>query len=113
LYFAANYKKPYQSWSAISRPCYLTALVMWPKGDGWGGGGHFLSRHRIALNHRDGAMEVAKGYSLPKGLRVEQFGERPGWGEDDAIWSKRLERDGWILVSWPTKTKNDFGSRVW
>jgi hypothetical protein len=27
LYFAANYKKSYQSWSAISRPSYLTALV--------------------------------------------------------------------------------------
>jgi hypothetical protein len=37
LYFAANWKKPYLSWSAVSRPPYLTALALWPKGDGWGG----------------------------------------------------------------------------
>jgi hypothetical protein len=112
LYFAAKYKEPLRSWSAVSRPPYLTALAMWPKGDGWGGGGHFLSEHRIELNHRDAEMELAKGFSLPKWLRVCQFGERPGWGEDDPIWSKRLERDGWTLVSWPAKTKDDFGSRV-
>jgi len=34
LYFAANWRKPYESWSAISRPPYLSALAMWPKGDG-------------------------------------------------------------------------------
>ncbi|MBV8516144.1 MAG: hypothetical protein JO197_01960 [Acidobacteria bacterium] len=32
LYFAANYQEPYFSWSAISRPPYLTALALWPKG---------------------------------------------------------------------------------
>jgi len=112
LYFAANHKKPYQSWSAISRPPYLTALVMWPTGDTYQGGGHFLSQHRIALNHVEYEVELAKGLSLPKGLRIEQFDYRPGWQEDDPIWSKRLERDGWTLVSWPTKTKDNFGSRV-
>jgi len=55
---------------------------MWPKGDGWGGGGHFLSRTRLALNHRDGEMKLADGFSVPNWLKVEQFGERPGWGED-------------------------------
>src|SRR5689334_24278886 len=50
LYFAAKYKEPLRSWSAISRPPYLKALALWPKGDGWGGGGHFESRTRIALN---------------------------------------------------------------
>jgi hypothetical protein len=29
-------RKPFQSWSAISRTPYLTALALWPKGDGWG-----------------------------------------------------------------------------
>lgn len=49
LYFAANYRKPYFSWTAISRPPFLTALALWPKGDCWGGGGHFSSRKQIAL----------------------------------------------------------------
>jgi hypothetical protein len=112
IYFAAKYREPLGSWTAISRPPFLTALALWPKGDGWGGGGHFLSQHRIALNHRDGEMNIAKGFSIPKWLRVEQFGERPGWGEDDPIWSERLKRDGWTLTSWPTKTKDEFGAKV-
>lgn len=112
LYFAANHKPPYGSWSAISRPPFLTALVMWPKGDTYGGGGHFVSQHRIALNHRDYEMSPAPGFQVPKSLRVEHLGERPGCGEDDPTWYKRLQRDGWKLVSWPSRTKDEFGSRV-
>jgi hypothetical protein len=112
LYFAANYRKPYFSWSAISRSPYLTALAMWPKGDGWGGGGHFLSGRRIALNHRSHEMRLAEGFSVPRWLRVEPFGKRPGWGEDDPVWSVRLERDGWKLIQYPTGTKDDFGAKV-
>jgi hypothetical protein len=113
LYFAANYREPYRSWSAISRPPFLTALALWPKGDGWGGGGHFASSNRIELNHRDGEINLADGFSLPKWLKVKQLGERPGWGEDNPIWSERLKRDGWTLISYPTKTKDDFGAKVW
>ena len=113
LYFAANYREPYRSWSAISRPPFLKALALWPKGDGWGGGGHFMSRTRLALNHRDNELTLAPGFSLPRWLKVRQFGKRPGWGEDDPVWSERLQRDGWTLVSYPTGTKNDFGAKVW
>ena len=88
-------------------------VALWPKGDGWGGGGHFLSQNRIALNHRDGEMGLADGFSLPKWLTVKQYGERPGWGEDDPVWSERLGRDGWTVVSYPTGTKDDFGAKVW
>ena len=113
VYFAANYRKPHYSWTALSRPPFLTALAMWPKSDGWGGGGLFLSRTRLALNHRDGELKLADGFSIPKWLTLEQFGQRPGWGEDDPIHSERLERDGWALVESPTKTKDDFGAKVW
>src|SRR5215469_5959559 len=37
VYFAANFRKPFYSWTAISRPPYFTALAFWPKGDCWGG----------------------------------------------------------------------------
>lgn len=113
LYFAANYRKPYRSWSAISRPPFLTALTLWPKGDGWGGGGHFVTQHQVALNHRAAEMELANGFSIPRWLKVKPYGKRPGWGEDDPVWSERLKRDGWSLVSYPTKTKDDFGAKVW
>lgn len=112
LYFAANYRKPYRSWSAISRPPFLTALALWPKGDGWGGGGHFVTTHQVALNHRAEEMELAKGFSIPRWLKVKPFGKRSGWGEDDPVWSERLKRDGWSLVSYPTHTKTDFGAKL-
>jgi hypothetical protein len=111
LYFAANYRKPYYSWSAISRPPFLTALALWPKGDGWGGGGHFLAKNRIALNHRSNEMLLANNFALPKRITVEPFGKRPGWGEDDPIWSERLKRDGWTLITYPTGS--EFGTKVW
>jgi len=112
LYFAANWKEPYQSWSAISRPPYLSALALWPKGDGWGGGGQFFQRNRVFLNHREREMELALDFSIPDWMAVAQFGDRPGWGEDDPVWSARLQRDGWKLTSYPDKTKNDWGAKV-
>src|SRR5689334_23259019 len=33
IYFAAKHKEPLYSWSAVSRPPYLTALALWRKGD--------------------------------------------------------------------------------
>jgi hypothetical protein len=112
LYFAADWRKPYQSWIAISRPPFLSALALWPKGDGWGGGGHFIKRNRILLNHRDGEIALAEVLSVPKWLNVGQFGDRPGWGEDDPVWSARLKRDGWKLTGWPEKTKDEYGAKV-
>ena len=43
---AAGYKWTY---TAISRPPYLTALAMWPQGDTWGGGGRFIDRRTLRL----------------------------------------------------------------
>jgi hypothetical protein len=113
LYFAGKYKEPLRSWSAISRPPYLKALALWPKGDGWGGGGHFKSPNKIELSHRDGEMALEEGFSIPHWLKVRQFGDRPGWGEDNPVWSERLKRDDWKLISYPTGTKDDFGAKVW
>src|SRR4051812_43670890 len=39
------------AWTAVSRPPWLTALALWPKGDCWWGGGQFLGNHHILLNH--------------------------------------------------------------
>ena len=96
IYFAGNQKPPYGTWTAISRPPYLTALAFWPKGDAWGGGGLFIKRNHIQLNHWSNQFALAQGFSLPKRLKVDQFGN--GWGEDDPIWEARLTRDGWIRI---------------
>jgi hypothetical protein len=113
LYFAANWRKPYQSWTAVSRPPYLMALALWPKGDGWGGGGQFQSRSQIKLNHRDNEMALAPDFSIPKWMTVGQFGNQPGWGEDDPVWSTRLQRDGWKQTGYSEMKKNDLSAKVW
>jgi hypothetical protein len=82
------------AWTAVSRPPYLTALAVWPKGDCWHGGGLFKSNKTIVLNHKSG---VAKPHPkhLPRGLRVTL--KKNVHGEDDPLFSERLERDGWTL----------------
>jgi hypothetical protein len=101
VYFGGNQKPPYGTWTAISRPPYFTALALWPKGDAWGGGGHFDSATELRLNHWSSQMGLADGFSIPKWLTIKPFGS--GWGEDNPIWAERLGRDGWTQVSadWP------------
>ncbi|MHC4756091.1 MAG: hypothetical protein ACYTBP_13215 [Planctomycetota bacterium] len=38
-----------QSFTAVSKPPYLTALAMWPHGDTWGGGGRFIDNKTLRL----------------------------------------------------------------
>jgi hypothetical protein len=71
-----------------------------------------VGENSVALNHRTGEDVLADGYSLPKKFLVTPFGNHPGRGEDDPIWSARMIRDGWILKS-PGKIKKDkFGSKL-
>lgn len=99
IYFAAKYRGPYKTWTAVSTPPYLTALLLWPNGGAWGGGGLFASEKHILLNHRAEGMRLAEGYRYPARVRVKPLGERPGLGEDEPIHGARLLRDGWRLES--------------
>ena len=109
VYFAANYRRPFQTWTAISRPPYFTALALWPKGNAWGGGGLFSDdEHTILLNHDPSALALAPGFTLPSDLHVAPSGNA-GMGEDDPIFSERLVRDGWMLVhegAWQERSSN-------
>ena len=113
IYFAANYKEPYFSWTAVSKPPFLTALALWPKGDGWGGGGLFETDQQILLNHRAAEMQLAEGFSLPPNIHVKPFGERPGWGEDNPISDARLSRDGWQMMQEGEAIQHSLGDAVW
>jgi len=99
IYFASKQVKPFYTWTAVSRPPYLTALALWPKGDCWGGGGLFETGRKILLNHRAGEMTLAEGFAVSRLVKVEPFGAGSGWGEDNPIWPTRLVRDGWRLDS--------------
>ena len=98
VYFAMNLRtrnlnSDYSyAWTAVSRPPYLTALALWPKGSCWGGGGLFQSDRQLWLNHEDGMMAPHPNH-VPQGLTVTHGGG--GGGEDEPIYSARLERDGW------------------
>lgn len=95
IYFAAKHTGPFGTWTAISRPPYLTALALWSKGDCWNGGGWFLSERGFVLNHPPQQTEMAKGFCLRK-LRMEKTA---AWrGEDDTVWVNVLDRDGWKLT---------------
>ena len=112
IYFAASYRGPFRTWTAVSRPPYLTALALWPKGDAWGGGGLFENERTISLNHRAGERKLAAGTKLPKTIAVEPLGKYSGRGEDDPIWSTRLLRDGWVLKQEGTVKQNKFASKL-
>lgn len=112
IYFAAKYKEPLRSWTAISKPPYLSALALWPKGDGWGGGGVFESRRSLQLNHRPGEDELAKGFHLKKNMRVALYGEYSGRGEDFPIYHSLLSRRGWKLVDEGEPKETDCNAKI-
>jgi hypothetical protein len=113
IYFAADYKKPYFAWTAVSKPPFLTALALWPKGDAWGGGGLFAEEHKILLNHRAAEMQLGEGFSLPQNFLVKPFGQNPGWGEDNPILDERLTRDGWRMIQAGEAIRHGIGASVW
>jgi hypothetical protein len=82
------------AWTALSRPPWLTALALWPKGDCWHGGGLFLGNKRLLLNHRP---ERAKPHPRHRPQSLEVVSNPDAAGEDDPIYSQRLDRDGWVV----------------
>jgi len=53
-YFAAKFGRPYSSphsdsWTAVARPPYLTALALWPIGGAYGGNGVFIGDRTIMI----------------------------------------------------------------
>lgn len=98
IYFAAKHRPPYGTWTAVSRPPYLTALALWPKGDAWGGGGLFTNERTIELNHPASQCALAPEFRLPKSISVVPHGKHSGAGEDDPLLRARLMRDGWKLI---------------
>lgn len=74
------------AWTAISKPPFLTALALWPKGDCWDGGGLFKDSKTVLLNHKPDAKPHPK--HQPKGLKIILNAKAAG--EDERLW-----RDDW------------------
>lgn len=100
VYFAGKFRKPYATWTAVSRPPWLTALALWPHGDAWGGGGLFESDPHLRLHHRSTQMQLAPDFHLPKHFQVEQLGNqetrlgRLDWADWDSNGDLLFARDG-------------------
>lgn len=98
IYFAAKHKAPMYSWSAISKPPYLTALALWEGMGAWGGGGLFDDETHVQLNHSILRMKLTDSFTLPDFVEISPCGDDSGSGEDSPIMDMRLERDGWKLI---------------
>ena len=95
VYLAAKHKGPIDTWNAVSKPPYLTALALWPNLGTWGGGGLFESESTLLLHHS--APKLAEGFRLPANMMVRSLGYSLGMNEFDGIHHARLLRDGWTL----------------
>ncbi|BAU89800.1 hypothetical protein MPPM_1195 [Methylorubrum populi] len=71
--FVGKYRGPFATWTVLSRPPFLTAVALWPKGDTWAGGGFFLADGTLVLTHGEGPYDLAPGFSPPPGLTVLPF----------------------------------------
>ena len=102
LYFAhqgSRGKTSYDySYSAISRTPWLKALVLWPEGDTWGGGGRFQGNDHVVLrsghvkkhpDHDDPMITFSVGFTE----RHHSTNEVPG-----ADWSGRDRKNRLIFA---------------
>jgi hypothetical protein len=113
IYFAGKFRpravaKGYgRTWTAVSRPPYLTALALWPIGDTWGGHGVFFDDRTVLVatsspsfgakyhpDHPPGPLRVVEYCSLKKG--DPRRDAVPGW------------RSGWKGILPPTQSNRNY-----
>jgi hypothetical protein len=114
IYMAAKWAAPLETWTAVSRAPYLTALALWKGHGAWGGGGVFHGRKSIGVNLKSLEAVRPKRGSLhawhpmdassppvlvPQGYTAERVAEWAGYGEDNPICHYRMQRDGWRSVA--------------
>lgn len=83
------------AWTAVSEPPAYKAVLLWPKGDCWHGGGLFESNKDIWLNHRP---DRAQPHPSHVSSMFTVVPNPHASGENEPIQSMRLERDGWICA---------------
>lgn len=99
------------AWTAVSKVPWLTALALWPKGDCWWGGGLFMDNYSLFLNHRP-SESTPHPQHKPTRLRVTSNPD--AHGEDDPLYSQRLDRDGWLQTQeWDWRYEGSPGFRTY
>ena len=112
VYFASKYKTPLKTWTAVSRPPWLTALALWPNGDTYGGGGLWEEEDVLRLHH-SGQLKLGEGFVLPKRVVVSGTPPLEHAGVEDTIWKTRLARDGWTCSSRGAAAVQGLDAPVW
>jgi len=100
-YSGKPYKEPVgASWTAVSRPPFLTALALWRRFGRWDGGGLFLTNDHIWLNgfRFSGSgpqVDLEKG-EVPAGMKITGNNNTPD--EDRPLYFRRIESSGWKQI---------------
>lgn len=102
IYFASKYGRKRDAdvadtWTAISKPPYFTALAMWANGSTWGGGGFFLDEKRVYVC--EGA-ETHPRFPL-KRLTQVSFNDLTASYRQSARFDRgamRFQRNGWEII---------------
>ena len=98
IYFAGKWNRRSEAkgydttWTAVSRPPYLTALALWPIGDTWGGHGVFVDNRTVLVttsrhhpDHPPGPLRVSEYGALEAGdPRRAAVPGASGWEEGPA-----------------------------
>jgi hypothetical protein len=81
------------SWTAISKPPYFTALALWPGPGSWEGGGYFDDDKSMALNHWIENRNPHPDHQPPSQFEVLERDD--GIYLSGSVFEHRLRRDGW------------------
>jgi hypothetical protein len=88
VYHAAKYKGPMQRWTAISKPPFWTALVVYPTVAC--GGGVFFDEKRVGINHGYGSLKPTDDSPHPNHFEASMLYGYSG--------PKPMIRDGWVVI---------------
>jgi hypothetical protein len=107
LYFAMQWHKArggYRgTWTALSKPPYLTALALWPLGSTYGGGGIFIDNRTILLNYAF-SDKPHPDHLPPKQLRVVTSEDQLTQKDQRAL--ERIREEGWQIVHQPADIRD-------
>lgn len=95
VYFAGKFKPGMDTFTAVCRPPYFTALALWPDSGTWGGGGFFVRDRLLILNYGH-IGELNDGAGIPADFEIGSVTEyRAHHPEDERL----AESRGWRLVA--------------
>lgn len=95
VYFAGKFKAAMDTFTAVCRPPYFTALALWPDSGTWGGGGFFVSDRQLILNYNH-IVELNGGLGIPADFEVGFVTQyRAAHPEGETLAQSR----GWVLIA--------------